>query len=157
MHNRKELLGTFYRPPSSNNLVYTSIEDSVGLTFDTNCPNIIKTDDFNLDVSKHASYRKINDLYQHFNLEQIITEPTHHTENSDSVIDLFLVSNKNRVLLSGISESFLDQNIRYHCPVDCVYNLDKIIIPSFTRHIYLYHLGDCQTLSRELTELIGTH
>ena len=152
LHNRKELLGTFYRPPNSNNLVYTSIEDSIGLAFDTNVPNITITGDFNLDVSKHASYRKINDLYQHFNLEQIITEPTHYTENSDSIIDLFLVSNKNRVLLSGVGEPFLDQNIRYHCPIYCVYNFDKIITPSFTRHIYLYHLADYQTLSHELTE-----
>ena len=104
-------MGTFYRPPSSNNLVYTSIEDSIGLAFDTNVPNITITGDFNLDVLKHASYRKINDLCQHFNLEQIITDPTHHTENSYSIIDLFLVSNKNRVLLSGFGEPFLDQNM----------------------------------------------
>ena len=140
-------MGTFYRLPSSNNLVYTSIADSIGLAFDTNVPNITITGDFNLDVSKHASYRKINDLYQHFNLVQIITEPTHYTENSDFIIDLFLVSNKNMVLLSGVGEPFLDQNIRYHCPIYCVYNFDKIITPSFTRHIYLYHLADYQTLS----------
>ena len=145
LHNRKELLGTFYKPPSSNNLVYTSIENSIGLAFDTNVPNITITGDFNLDVSKHASYRKINDLCQHFNLEKIITEPTHHTGNSDSVIDLFLMANKNRVLLNGVGEPYLDQNIRYHCPVYCVYNFDKIITPSFTRNIYLYHLGDYQT------------
>ena len=76
LHNRKELLGTFYRPPSANNLVYSSIEDSVGLAFDTNISNITITGDFNLDISKQASYRKINDLCQHFNLEQIISEPT---------------------------------------------------------------------------------
>ena len=106
LHNRKELLGTFYRPPSSNNIVYSSIEDSIGLAFDTNISNMTITGDFTLDVSKQASYRKINDLCQHFNLEQIITEPTHHTENYDSIIDLFLVSNKNRVLLSGVGEPF---------------------------------------------------
>ena len=33
LYNRKELLGTFCRQPSSNNLVYSSIEDSVGLAF----------------------------------------------------------------------------------------------------------------------------
>ena len=59
LHNRKELLGTFYRPPSSNNLVYSNIEDSTGLAFDTNISNITITGDFNLDVSKQASYRKL--------------------------------------------------------------------------------------------------
>ena len=151
LHNRKELLGTFYRPPSANNLVYSSIEDSIGLAFDTNISNITITGDFNLEISKQASYRKINDLCQHFNLEQIISEPTNYTENSMSIIDLFLVSNKNRVLLSGVSEPFFDQNIRYHCPIYCVYKFDKVITPSFTRHIYLYHRGDNETPALELT------
>ena len=90
IHNRKELVGTFYRPPNSYNLIYKSIEDSVGLAFDTNIPNITITGDFNFDVSKQASFRKINDLCQHFNLEQLITVPTHHTEHFESIIDLFL-------------------------------------------------------------------
>ena len=36
LHNKKELLGTFYRPSSSHSLVNPSIEDSAGLAFDTN-------------------------------------------------------------------------------------------------------------------------
>ena len=135
-----------------NNLIYSSIEDSVGLAFDTNIPNITITGDFNFDVSKQASCRKINELCQQFNLQQLITVPTHHTENSESIIDLFLVSNKKRVVLSGVGEPFLDQNIRYHCPIYCVYNFDKIISPAFKRHIYLYHQGDYQTLSTELNQ-----
>ena len=51
IHNRKELVGTFYRPPNSNNLIYSSIEDSVGLAFDTNIPNITISGDFTFDVS----------------------------------------------------------------------------------------------------------
>ena len=71
--------------PSSNNLIYSSIEDSIGLAFDTNIANITITGDFNFDVSKPASCRKINDLCQQFDMDQI------KTENSDSIIDLFLV------------------------------------------------------------------
>lgn len=58
LHNRKELLGTFYRPPSANNLVYSCIEDSIGLAFDTNISNITITGDFNFDISKQASRKK---------------------------------------------------------------------------------------------------
>ena len=58
-----------------------------------------------------------------------------------SIIDLFLVSNKNRVLLSGVGEPFLDQNIRYHCPIYCVYSFDKVITPSFTRHLFISSWG----------------
>ena len=56
------------------------------------------------------------------------------------------------MVLSGVGEPFLDQNIRYHCPIYCVYNFDKIISPAFKRHIYLYHQGDYQTLYTELNE-----
>ena len=34
VHNRKQLLGTFYKPPNSPNAVMTSIEDSIGLAFE---------------------------------------------------------------------------------------------------------------------------
>ena len=40
-----------YRPSSSNNLVYSSIEDPIGLAFDTNISNITITGDFNVNVS----------------------------------------------------------------------------------------------------------
>ena len=44
----------------------------------------------------------------------------------------------NRILLSGVGEPFLDQNIRY-CPIYCVYNFDKIITSSFTvPDIFIY-------------------
>ena len=56
------------------------------------------------------------------------------------------------MVLSGVGEPFLDQNIRYHCRIYCVYNFDKIISPAFKRQIYLHHQGDYQTLSTELNE-----
>ena len=40
-HNKKHLIGTFYRPPNSTNEVISSIEDSIALAFDTNIPNIL--------------------------------------------------------------------------------------------------------------------
>ncbi|MCG8113299.1 MAG: endonuclease/exonuclease/phosphatase family protein, partial [Candidatus Thiodiazotropha taylori] len=122
VHNKKQLIGTFYRPPNSINAVLSTIEDSIGLAFDTNIDNILITGDFNLDILKQSSNRKITDLCQYFNLEQLITEPTHFTETSSSIIDIFLTANKNNILISGVGEPFLEQNIRYHCPVNCVIN-----------------------------------
>ena len=51
-HDTKQLIGTFYRPPNSNNMVISTIEDSIGLAFDTNIKNILITGDFNLDILK---------------------------------------------------------------------------------------------------------
>ena len=52
------------------------------------------TGDFNLDILKDNSNRKIRDLCQQFNFEQLINEPTHFTENSSSLIDLILTINR---------------------------------------------------------------
>lgn len=93
IHHRKFLLGTFYRPPNSRAGILTSIEDSIGLAYDTNISDIFITGDFNFDLLKRSSHQKIRDLCQHFNLEQLITEPTHHTENSSTIINLIFTSN----------------------------------------------------------------
>ena len=63
----------------------TSIEDSIGLAFDTNVQNILTTGDFNLDLLKDTSKGKIADLYQHFNLKHLINDPTNFTETSSSI------------------------------------------------------------------------
>ena len=55
MQHRKALIGTFYRPPNSAPAILTSIEVSVGITFDSGIENILITGDFNLDILKKAS------------------------------------------------------------------------------------------------------
>ena len=89
VHNKKHLIGTFYRPPNSTNDVLLSIEDSIALSFDTNIQNKLITGDFNLDVSMQSANKKVSDLCQQFSLDQLITEPTHYTETSSSIIDFF--------------------------------------------------------------------
>ena len=137
-HNKKQLIGTFYRPPNSNNTVISTTEDSIGLAFDTNIKNILITGDFNLDTLKQVSNKKIIYLCQHYNLEQLINEPTNFTETSATIIDLFLTANISNVLLSGVGDPFLDQNLRYPCPIYCVLNFNKIQTPTYTQNIYLY-------------------
>ena len=105
-----------------------------------------------LDTAKQSSYKKVSDICQHYNLNQLITAPTHYTETSSSTIDLLLTSNKDNVLLSGVGEPFLDQNVRYHCPIYCVFDFDKTTSPVYKRHIWLHDRGDYKSLSYELSE-----
>ena len=144
------LIGTFYRPPNSLNAIFSSIEDSIGLAFDSNIQDIIITGDFNLDMMKDSSNRKIKDLCQQYNLDQLINESTNFTENSSSLIDLILTVNKNNILISGVGEPFLEQNIRYHCPVFCVLNFTKPKTPIYQRKIYLYDRGNYDAFSNDL-------
>lgn len=150
VQQHKILIGTFYRPPNSTNEVLSTIENSIGLAVDTNIQNILITGDFNFDMAKPN--KKILDLFQYFGLENLITEPTHYSENTSSIIDLFLTSNKSSILLSGVGEPILEQNIRYHCPIYCIFKFCKIISPVFTRKIWLYDKGDYESLSQEILD-----
>ena len=102
------------------------------------------TSDFKLDILKDNSSRKVKDKCQQFNFEQIINEPTHFTENSSSLIDLILTSNRNTILLSGVGKPFLEHNIRYHCPVFCILTFSKPSAPLYKRRVYVYDRGNYQ-------------
>ena len=128
MQHSKILVGTFYRPPNSPCGILLDIENSMGLAYDTNIKEILITGDFNLDLLKQNSFRKINDISQYFGLESLISEPTHFTEYFSSLIDLFLTSNINDTLISGVGEPCLEQNIGYHCPFFEFLNLRKLFL-----------------------------
>ena len=151
-HHRKFLIGTFCRPPNSSAEILSLIEDSIGLAFDTNVNNIFITGDFNLDILKNSSSQKVRDICQHFSLEQLITEPTHYTESSSSIIDLVFTSYKTNILSGGVGDPFLEQNIRYHCPVSFVLNFNKNTSPIFHRHIWLFDRGDYNSFSQSIQE-----
>ena len=95
---------------------------------------------------------KVRDICQQFNFEQIINEPTHFTENSFPLIDLILTSNRNTVLLSGVGEPFLEQNIRYLCPVFCVLTFRKPSVPLYKRREFIYDRGNYQAFSNDLVQ-----
>ena len=77
-------------------------------------------------------------MCQQFSLTQCITEPTHFTENSSSIIDIILVSKSELLVNSGVGEPFLDQNIRYHCPVFGIFNHTKARFKSYRRQVWNY-------------------
>ena len=124
----------------------------MGLAFETNIFNILITGDFNLDILKDNSSQKVRDLCQQFNFEQIINEPTHYTENSSSLIDLILTSNRNTLLLSGVGATFLEQNIRYHCPVFCVLSFSKLLAPLYKRTVFIFDRGNYEAFSNNLIQ-----
>ena len=92
---------------------------------DADVSDIIITGDFNINFTDNPSRNKLLSVLNQYALFQIIDEPTHFTETSSSIIDLFFTRNTDNVILSGVGEAFLDQNIRYHCPVYAVCKYDK--------------------------------
>ena len=142
----------FYRPPNSDAAYLSNIEDSILLALDTQINNIIITGDFNLDILRHPTSRKVSELCEQFSLHQTITDPTHFTENSSSLIDIILTSDKNNLIYSGVAEPFLQQDVRYHCPVYGVFKYTKASRKSFTRRIWSFDRGDYDLLRNKVAD-----
>ena len=152
VRNKRILIGTFYRPPESSPLVLSDIENSIGLAVDTRISDIVILGDFNFNMLAAQSQRKISDLCQQYGLQQLINEPTNFTEKSATIIDLIMVSNKNTIDISGVGEPFLMQNIRYHCPIYCIFKFKKHIDKPFSRKIWLYDQGNYDDLRQMILE-----
>ena len=58
-------------------------------------------------------------------MTQIIRDPTHFTENSQTLLDLIIVNNVENIDFSGVCDNILPNNIRYHCPIYCALKLPK--------------------------------
>ena len=111
LKNKTVLFATFYRAPNSTSEVQNKIESSLDLAYDTDASNIIITGDFNYNYLNTAGQRKATSLFEPYSLVQLINEPTHYTESSESIIDLLLTRNASSLLLCGVGDAFLDQNI----------------------------------------------
>ena len=86
-----------------------------------------------------------------FGITQLLQEPTHFTEHSSSLIELVLKSNVSSCVLSKVLDPFLEQHIRFHCPIAASFN---VVVPkarSFTRRIYKYDACNYDTLRNRNT------
>ena len=75
-------------------------------------------------------------------------------QSKSLLIDLFLTSDTQNILVSGVGVPFFEQNIRYHCPIYYVLSFDKMISPEFSRHVWLYDKGNYRSLSDEIYILL---
>ena len=148
-NHKRILFGLFYRPPSANADYFSKIEDSIALAIDTNIKDIIITGDFNFNIMNQQSSRKIQSLCTQYGLLQSIEQPTHYTETSSSLIDILLVNNKDHLILSGVGDLFLNQDIRYHCPIYGIFKFTKPQCKSFKRHIWNYEQGNYDLLRQK--------
>lgn len=145
--HKRILFGLFYRPPNSDSNYVSDIEDSIALAVDSpGVSEIIITGDFNLNILNPQTARKINMICTQFSFYQSINQPTHFTETSSSLLDILLVNNKTHLILSGVGDPFLSQEIRYHCPIYGIFKFSKPKLISITRHIWNYEQGNYDLL-----------
>ena len=120
LQTKRILIGTFYRPPNSDQTVLSNIENSIGLAIDTGISDIIFQGDFNLDLRESATARKVDNICLQYDLHQMINDPTHFTETSSSLTDIMLVSNPANILVSGVGDPFL--NLEYTISLSCFWS-----------------------------------
>ncbi|MEW8185640.1 MAG: reverse transcriptase family protein [Candidatus Thiodiazotropha endolucinida] len=135
------LIGGFYRPPNSPVEYFNRIIESLDRACNTNINDMVILGDFNYNM-QCVNNNKIYELMQQYNLKQLIQEPTHFTESSESLIDLILVRNVNNVITSGVYDTFLESQVRYHCPVICILKFNKCLPKSYKRRVWNYDKAD---------------
>ena len=119
------------------------------LAVDTGIQDIIVTGDFNFDMLSPNLSVKIRNLCLQFSLTQTINEPTHYTENSSSLLDLILNSNNTHLIFSGVGDPFLNQELRFHCPVYGILNFSKPKSKSYQRQTWSYDQGNYNVLRQK--------
>ena len=87
-----------------------------GRAYDINIVDILITGDFNFNIFSNKN-NKMKELIQQYSLNQLIREATHFTELLSSLIGLILVRNTTSIVTSGVADSFIPEQIRFHCPV----------------------------------------
>lgn len=145
------LIGTFYRPPNSDNNYWNLIEQSIDLAVDTKIKSIIITGDFN-ENQLNINNNKVKDILSLYDLHQLITVPTSITENSETLIDLLITNNTQNVIYSNVFEPFLDVNIRFHKPIVALLKSPKFKNQAFKRKIWIYSRGNYDLFRQKISE-----
>ena len=89
LSNRKIVVGTAYRPPwLSVNVFLSAVSDSLA-SFSW-CDGIVLLGDFNINLLKpnEVDSKKLYEILTCFQITQCVTEPTHFTQNSETLIDV---------------------------------------------------------------------
>ena len=138
---RKLLVGGIYRPPNSNNTQWLNMEHSLDQAFNQHIDNILVAGDFNININSNPSNRMCR-LIDALNSEQLINSPTHYTEHSHSLIDLMFIKHSTQVISSFVTDPFVPNLVRYHCPTVAVLKFTKHKQTYFQRKNWIYDKGD---------------
>ena len=116
----------WWRVQTANNTVeyLNLISESFDRTLNTGTKDILILGGFNYNMLSTTNNRMF-DLMQEYNLKQLIDESTHFTESFASLIDLILARNPSNIITSGVYDTFIENPVRYHCPIIYVLKLYK--------------------------------
>ena len=154
----KILLGTCYRPPGQNGDEITYFLIDVQSCFDSiyseNPECIILTGDFNdrsvLFDEEHPTSElgvRLRDLIFQNNMFQLITEPTHFTDNSAYILDLMITDSPGYVKECGVLPQICEL---HHAPVYSRFSITRHKLTTITREVWHYKNADTIGLNTAL-------
>ena len=122
-HNRPLCIGTFYRPPSSPQDI-SILSRSLSTLPVSTLSKLLLIGDFNVNYSQPSSsplYAELISLSNSYSLDQIISEPTHHSHSgTPSTIDLVFIpstlTSEHSILPPVLSSDHASILISLHLP-----------------------------------------
>lgn len=97
VNSQNVIIGTAYRPPWLNVNVFLDGLTQTIASF-AECDHLVILGDFNINLLDHSDSKSklLLSFFDYFNLNQLITEPTHFTDHSQTLIDLVCTDAKPR-------------------------------------------------------------
>ena len=145
------LAGGFYRTPNSNAAYFELISESMNRAYNTNISDIFILSGFNYNLAM-VNVNKMTDLIQEYYLTQLISKHTHSTGHSSSMIDLILVRSNANVLTSRVIDTFIPNQVRYHCPTVVLLKFLRPAMKTYSRRVWNYKLAVFDTFRELLSD-----
>jgi hypothetical protein len=121
LQGKKLVIGTAYRPPwQDTDLFLDALSDTISSL--SNYDNLILLGDFNINLMTNSDPKitKLNNFLSSFNLAQLVTEPTHFTNTSQTLIDVVCTDmNAKKINIEHVGSLF------GHCLVVCEFNIKR--------------------------------
>ena len=104
---RKVIIGSMYRPPNSRVEGWDKIEESIENAKQAGVDHIFLMGDLNCDYQ--IAGNKLEQLFDAMNMIQLITAPTHRTENSHTLLDIIATNSLDLVERTNVGPPFPEQ------------------------------------------------
>lgn len=115
LSGKSYLFGVLYRPPKSNiNSALEALDNTLSQIMPTS-DALIMVGDLNIDLLyiDNVNSLRLNNIFDVYDLSQIISEPTRVTDHSNTLLDIIVVSNSETIKASkvvdipGVSDHYL--------------------------------------------------
>ena len=128
--NENVIIGTIYRPPSSNSKYYDDMLNEIQRARDISNHVIIMGDlNYNYVLDDTLERNAVFNIETLFEMNQLIKEPTRVTERNSSLLDVILTTNAEQHTNTKVIRTTISDH-------DCVYTEYKNIKPSKTNNCH---------------------